>query len=70
MQQYTIQFNYPVDMESYLCDTYTFTAVGQLYIRGIEAYQVSDRCLVVEQDRMLTWALLVLAESDYTVSVV
>jgi hypothetical protein len=71
-QQYTIQFNYPVDMESYLCDTYTFTANVQLYIKGIEAHQVNDRCLVVECDRMLTWALLVLAsiESNYTVSVV
>jgi hypothetical protein len=59
-------------MESYLCDTYTFTANVQLYIKGIEAHQVNDRCLAFECDRMMTWALLVLTsiESKYTVSVV
>ena len=69
---HTIQFNYPVDMESYLCDTYTFIAVGQLYIRGIAARQVNDRCLVVEcaQQKICFCTWLVLAESDYTVSVV
>jgi hypothetical protein len=59
-------------MESYLCDTYTFTANVQLYVKGIEAHQVNDRCLAFECDRMMTWALLVLTsiESKYTVSVV
>ena len=70
--QHVIQFNYPVDMESYLCDTYTFTANVLLYTKGIEAHQVNDRCLAFECDRMMTWALLVLAssKSKYTVSVV
>ena len=63
-----LQFNYPQSLASELCDTHTYCASIDLYVRGIHTVQLDAYTLEFESARDLTYALLLLSASTvYTV---
>jgi len=68
---FRLRFNYKDSLELILCDTHTFTAGVELYIRGIHTVQLDAHTLEFESARDQTFAQLLLCASRvYTVSVV
>ena len=64
-----LQFNYPSDMSEYLCDTFTYCASVNLFLRGIHTSQLDHCTLAFEHARDLTYAQLLLSASTvYTVT--
>lgn len=63
-----LQFNYPQSLASELCDTYTYCASIDLFVRGIHSVQLDARTLEFESARDVTYAVLLLSASTvYTV---
>jgi hypothetical protein len=63
-----LQFNYPQSLASELCDTHTYCASIDLYVRGIHTQQLDAHTLVFESARDRTYAVLLLSASTvYTV---
>ena len=63
-----LHFEYPRSLASELCDTHTYCASIDLYVRGIHTVQLDAYTLEFESARDLTYALLLLSASTvYTV---
>jgi hypothetical protein len=68
---FRLRFNYKYSLELLLCDTHTFTAGVELYIRGIHTVQLDEYTLEFESARDQLFAQLLLSDSSiYTVSAV
>ena len=66
---FRLRFNYKDSLELILCDTHTFTAGVELYIRGIHTVQLDAYTLEFEHARDLTYAHMLLSSNAvYTVS--
>ena len=63
-----LQFKYPRSLASELCDTHTYCASIDLFVRGIHTQQLDAHTLEFESARDRTYAVLLLSASTvYTV---
>jgi hypothetical protein len=68
---FRLRFNYKPSLELILCDTHTFAAGVELYIRGIHTVQLDAHTLEFETAQLQLFAMLLLSDSSvYTVSAV
>ena len=66
---FRLRFNYKPSLELILCDTHTFAAGVELYIRGIHTVQLDAYTLEFESAQLQLFAMLLLSDSSvYTVS--
>lgn len=65
---FKLYFDYPQSLASELCDTHTYCAAIDLFVRGIHTVQLDAHTLEFESARDITYALLLLSASTvYTV---